>query len=441
MLSNWLIDTELLVAPEELSIFQKELPLEWIEQALELTNKASIRRRKLPAELVVWLIVGIGLYRNRSIAEVVSKLDLTLVDKLGETVTPSAIPQARQRLTAAPLKALFDITSKHWCHREDSQDTWHGLQLFSVDGTTFRCAENTENSEHFGYISNQHRKQSVYPVARLCALMSLRSRMIRNVKFGPCSKGEISYARELIGSVPANSLTIFDSCYFSADLMTSWWGANQNSHWLTPLKSNTRFEVIEQYADNDYLVEMPVSPQARKKNPELPEKWHARLVTYQEKSQGNHITGVLSSLTNRSKYSSQDILDVYFERWEIENGYGEIKQYQLDESILLRSQTVEGIYQEIWGLLIAYNLIRVEISQIAKEAEVSPLRISFVMAMRYIQDELMWCAIASPGTIPKKLKAMRENVKQFILPKKRKRPKSRTVRINKTRYPVKRRNS
>jgi hypothetical protein len=223
--------------------------------------------------------------------------------------------------------------------------------------------------------------------------------------------------------------------------MTSWWGANQNSHWLTPLKSNTRFEVIEQYADNDYLVEMPVSPQARKKNPELPEKWHARLVTYQEKSQGNHITGVLSSLTNRSKYSSQDVLDVYFERWEIENGYGEIKQYQLDESILLRSQTVEGIYQEIWGLLIAYNLIRVEISQIAKEAEVSPLRISFVMAMRYIQDELMWCAIASPGTIPKKLKAMRENVKQFILPKKRKRPKSRTVRINKTRYPVKRRNS
>lgn len=92
--SKWLIDTELLAAPEELSIFQKELPLEWIEQALELTYKSSIRRRKLPAELVVWLIVGIGLYRKRSIAEVFSTLDLTLVDKLAETVAPSAIPQA-----------------------------------------------------------------------------------------------------------------------------------------------------------------------------------------------------------------------------------------------------------------------------------------------------------------------------------------------------------
>lgn len=82
--SNRLIDTELFAALEPLSVFPKELLLEWVEQALEQTNKASIRRRKLPAELVVWLIVGIGLYRNRSISEVVSKLDLRLVDKVGE---------------------------------------------------------------------------------------------------------------------------------------------------------------------------------------------------------------------------------------------------------------------------------------------------------------------------------------------------------------------
>jgi hypothetical protein len=185
-----------------------------------------------------------------------------------------------------------------------------------------------------------------------------------------------------------------------------------------------------------FLVEMNVSDHARKQDPSLPDTWRARLVTYDEKQQKNHISGLLCSLTDVDAYSANDILDVYFERWEIENGYGEIKQYQLNESILLRSQTVQGIKQEIWGLLIAYNLIRVEISQIAKEANVSPLRISFVMAMRYIQDELLWCAIASPGTVPKKLKAMRENVKQFILPEKRKRPKNRTVRCSKTRYPI-----
>mgnify|MGYP000306314030 FL=1 len=436
MLSNWLIDTELFAAPEDLSVFQKELPLEWIEQALEQTDKASIRRRKLPAELVVWLLVGIGLYRNRSISEVVAKLDLKVVNKLGDTVAPSAIPQARQRLTDAPLQALFDITAEHWLQREDKADTWHGLQLYSIDGTQLRCIDTPETAQAFGYIKNQPSKHTEYPIIRLCALMSLRSRMIKDVKFGNSGTGEINYAKQLVDSATEDSLTIFDRCYLSAELMINWQRAKAHQHWMTPIKRNTNYRIVEQYAENDFLVEMNVSDHARKQDPSLPKTWQARLVTYQEQKQKNHILGLLSSLIDPNQYPASDILDVYFERWEIENGYGEIKQYQLDESILLRSQTVQGIKQEIWGLLIAYNLIRVEISQIAKEAEVSPLRISFVMAMRYIQDELMWCAIASPGTIPKKLRAMRENVKQFILPNKRKRPKNRTVRFSKTQYTI-----
>ncbi|MFD1007457.1 IS4 family transposase, partial [Oceanisphaera ostreae] len=69
----------------------------------------------------------------------------------------------------------------------------------------------------------------------------------------------------------------------------------------------------------------------------------------------------------------------------------------LEDTILLRSQSVEGVTQELWGILLAYNLVRVEISRIAHEADVSPLRISFMMALRDIQDEVMWCAIAAPG--------------------------------------------
>jgi hypothetical protein len=40
------------------------------------------------------------------------------------------------------------------------------------------------------------------------------------------------------------------------------------------------------------------------------------------------------------------------------------------------------------------------------------------------------------GTIPTKLKKMRENVRQFILPEKRKRPKKRSFRISKNHYSV-----
>ena len=107
MLTHWLLDVDDFASPDSLALFQKELPIEWIQQALDLTNKASMRRRKLPAELVVWLIVGIGLYRDRSITDVLEKLDLKLSNSLGDSIAPSAIPQAKKRLSAKPLEALF----------------------------------------------------------------------------------------------------------------------------------------------------------------------------------------------------------------------------------------------------------------------------------------------------------------------------------------------
>ena len=53
MLSMWLDDVHTFAEPECLNTFQKNLRLEWIETVLKTTNKASIRRRKLPAELMI----------------------------------------------------------------------------------------------------------------------------------------------------------------------------------------------------------------------------------------------------------------------------------------------------------------------------------------------------------------------------------------------------
>ncbi|MGR5254552.1 IS4 family transposase [Vibrio astriarenae] len=439
MLAHWLLDVDDFASPDSLTLFQKELPMEWIQQALDSTNKASMRRRKLPAELVVWLIVGIGLYRDRPITDVLEKLDLKLSNSFGDSIAPSAIPQARKRLSAKPLEMLFSLTAKHWTEQEDSSDLWHGLRLFSVDGTQFKAHDNQALAEHFQYVKHSKTRHTEYPVVRLCAFCSLRSRLIHDVAFGPSSTGEVNYAKQLITSAPEKSLTIFDRCYLSAELMINWQNHHGTSHWMTPIKSNTKYEIIRQLdtEGRDFIVEMNVSAHARKLDPNLPEKWQARLVLYPEGQQPNHIKGVLTSLMEHGKYSAQSLLDVYFERWEVENSYGEIKHDMLEDEILLRSQSVEGVEQEIWGILIAYNLVRLEISRIAMEAGVSPLRISFTMALRDIQDELLWCAIASPGSIPKKLRAMRERVKRYILPERKKRPKSRTVRISKTRYPVK----
>ena len=47
--------------PADLGRLVEHLPREWIEQAVQETCKASIRRRRLPAEQVVWLVIALVL--------------------------------------------------------------------------------------------------------------------------------------------------------------------------------------------------------------------------------------------------------------------------------------------------------------------------------------------------------------------------------------------
>lgn len=91
-------------------MFQRTIPPQWIYQVFESTNKASLRWRNFPAELMVWLIIGMGLYYSRSITDVVSKLDLVLGTQEGKPLAVSAIVQARQRLSDVILREHFTLT-------------------------------------------------------------------------------------------------------------------------------------------------------------------------------------------------------------------------------------------------------------------------------------------------------------------------------------------
>src|SRR5450631_1962440 len=76
---------------------QQNLPREWIERALRATGTATIRRRRLPAEQVIWLVLGMALYRDLPIDLIVTELQIALPSEDGE-VARSAIPAARVRV-------------------------------------------------------------------------------------------------------------------------------------------------------------------------------------------------------------------------------------------------------------------------------------------------------------------------------------------------------
>jgi hypothetical protein len=147
---------------------------------------------------------------------------------------------------------------------------------------------------------------------------------------------------------------------------------------------------------------------------------------------------LLTSLLDPTKYPAQAIVALYHERWEIEMGFDELKTDMLEHNVPMRSQTPEGVRQELWGILLAYNLVRREMEQVANEANVSPLRISFIASYRFIRDEFLWSAVARPGTIAAHLKRLRQQLSLFLLPKRRSaRRYPRAVKRKSSQYPSK----
>lgn len=100
MLSSQLHATTEILPLAGLDRLAEHLPTAWIEEALAATGTASIRRRRLPAEQVVWLVIALALYRHQSMPEVLAALDLALPSATELPVSKSAVTQARQRLGA-----------------------------------------------------------------------------------------------------------------------------------------------------------------------------------------------------------------------------------------------------------------------------------------------------------------------------------------------------
>jgi hypothetical protein len=133
--------------PASFDGLRSHLPLDWIKSSLKRHGVATFRKRKLPVENVVWLIVGMCLFRNRPIADLVARLDLVLPNEKGERqdVVEGAITPARDRLGVEPLRELFEMTAQNWAEETTERYRWRKLALFGMDGTTLRVPDSEEN--------------------------------------------------------------------------------------------------------------------------------------------------------------------------------------------------------------------------------------------------------------------------------------------------------
>jgi hypothetical protein len=429
-----LFDIDTLHSFTDFSTFTQNIPVEWIASAIDLSTQATIRRRRLPSEQVLWLVLGMALFRNEAIDEVARRLNVCAQGLANDALLArSGLSDARQRLGADPLAWLFKKTAAHWGQERYQDDSWQDLQVFAVDGALLRTPDTPELREHFGSGNTSSKRQTPYPMMRLVALMNVRSHVLVDAQLSPYRRSELRLAQEFMAAIPDHSVTLFDKGFWGADILLSLSEHGEQRHWLIPERKGLVYEEIERYSNNDRLLRMKISPQARKRNPELPETWQVRAVSYTLKGKTKT---VFTSLPH-ARYSEIQVAKLYHERWEIELGFRDIKSSMQNNAITLRSKKVALIYQEVWAMLLSYNIIRREASQAAVTYGRSPSDIRFKPACQFIAAQLIVMAGANcVSKTGKRLSELRSGVASLFLQKRPRPSRPRAVKMSKTRYPI-----
>ena len=430
-----ILDAAVALGPAEgLHRFAGGLDPEWIEQALAATGSASCRRRKFPAEQVVWLVLGMAMFADRSIRDVVEHLDLVVPGV--RSLAPSAIPAARYRLGPEPVEWLFYRTAEAWCPAKGVGD-WRGLRLYGVDGTSLRVPDSDENFDRFGKPGSRNGSGDAgYPVMRVACLMNLGTRLLAGAAFGPYATGEQDLAETLWTRVPDDSLTILDRVFVNYSVFGHLVGNGMNRHFLVRVRNDLKFKTLGGLTDGSLLAELPRSRLAAQAHPDLPKSIRGRIIAYRHP--GGEESRVFTTLLDHERYPAAELVELYHERWEIEVAYDEFKTHLLERNeSLLRSKKPAGIAQELWGALLLYNLVRNEMLKVATERGFSPKRISFkssLLLMRNFWEVAAWRS--RPGNVPRYLAEFRSTLEVLILPPRRsERRYPRHVKIKMSNYP------
>lgn len=421
---------------EDFETLAEALDPQTIQSVLEATGTATVRRRKLPAEQAIWTVIGMALFRDRPIQAVVHHLDLVLPPSKSSPaagrITGSAVVQARDRLGAAPLAELFERTAAHWCRAGADSHRWRGLAVYGIDGTTLRIPDTPENEAAFGR-PGSGRGAAGYPQLRAVGLMVLRSHVLAGLAVGGWSQGEGTLAESLWEKIPDQSLTILDRGFLAYAALHRLHDAGTERHWLTRAKAGLKWRPVAQLGPKDWRVEVTLPRNVRRKDRTLPETLELRAIGYQRR--GFRPQTLLTSLLDADRHPASEIVALYHERWELELGFDEIKTHTLEREEALRSRAPERVRQEVWGLAIAYNLLRLHMQQVATHLGIPPVRISFRGAILELRN--FWAAAwaISPGTLPRALERLRDRLAFLVLPPRRARSYPRAVKIKMSNYP------
>jgi hypothetical protein len=372
-----------------LGVIAKFFPIDKVRGVLQQTGRASVRQRDLPAHVVVYYVIALALYMRSSYREVLRCLREGvpwLLDPSAplKVAGKSGISQARSRLGAEPLKALYESVVRPIAERRTRGAWYRQWRLVSLDGSTLDVADTTENEEAFGR-PGASRGSSAYPKIRFVGLLENGTHVLWAARMAKYTTDEVTLAQSVVPALSKGMVCLADRFFPGYQL---WKKARQTgAELLWRVRQNARLEMDRRLADGSYLSRIYASTSDRRN------QRHAmvvRAIDYRLKDVpgAEPLYRLITTLLDPEQAPAQELAALYHERWEIETALDELKTHLRGAQIVLRSKTPELVRQEFYGLLLAHFAVRGLMHEAALQAGEDPDRLSFLHSVRVIQRRL-----------------------------------------------------
>jgi hypothetical protein len=381
-----------------LGVISNSFPQKKVNEVLEKCGKLSLRQRDLPAHVVIYYVIALGLFMQVSYREVLRCLLeglewLKMPGSKMKITGKSGISQARTRLGWIPVKALHD-TIVQPIATNDTQGAWYRQwHLVSVDGSTLDIADNQENETAFGRQETQKGK-SGFPQIRFVSLVENGTHVLFGTQLGDYHTGEITLAKEVLSHLKPGMLCLADRNFFGYNLWLQAQSTGADLLWR--VRKNLILPCLKRFEDGSYLSRIYPSPKDRKAETHGIE---VRVIEYRLKGVTNssEIYRLITTILKQEQAPAEELAALYHERWEIETALDELKTHLRGARIQLRSKTPDLVRQEFYGLLMTHYAIRGLMHEAALKGKTDPDKLSFIHAVRVIRRKLPQMGLIPPS--------------------------------------------
>jgi hypothetical protein len=414
-------------APGHLGELTQIVPFDMIDAVLAESVPTTQRRvRLLPARVTVYFLLAIGLFPELGYHGVWSRLTAGLGELTPATPTASALRQARRRVGPGPLAALFRLLSGPLARPRTPGATWRGLRLVAIDGTGIAIPDSDANQAWTDKPTASH-PAAGYPLLRLVTLVECGTRALIAAVFGSPADGELAYAAQLTDRLRPGMVLLgdrnFDAATFITDVATS--GADL----LIRLKANRRPPLLGRHSDGS-ITSLIGGVEVRIIEALI-------TVTGADGSRRSEHYRLVTTLLDPEHYPGTDLLELYHQRWDIETAYLALK-HTLTRGRVLRSQTPAGAEQELWALLVTYQILRIAMTDATgSRPDVDPDRAGFSVALHAARDQVITAHAVIAGTHIDLVGSIGRHVLAGLLPARRARICPRTVKRPLSKYAYK----